>query len=149
MADELIRLDDNSRMVLSAIDVDTDEIRNLHMDESNRGLFVNLWVWDSVALDWTKMVQPTIEFDGDLTVTMGDVEALLSGHYYKRDKTYSYASGRLKYLARNTDIDAAESDTDWLVWKYEDADNPGAEGPRTSTAGVATVGAIDGLSWNT
>lgn len=71
-----------------------------------------------------------------------------SDEYYQRTHTYSYASGRLKYLAKNTDIDAAYADTDWIVWKYEDKDNSGSEGPRVATSGVATEAAINGLSWN-
>jgi hypothetical protein len=147
MADELLQLDKNSRVVLGAIDKDSEEIRYVGMDEDSRGLHVNQWVWDTGTSAWVRMTQPVVLAD-DLTVSMGDVEALLADHYYKRSKTYSYASGRIKYLAKNTDIDALEADVDWLVWKYSDADNADSEGPRTATSGVATVGAIDGLSWN-
>ena len=109
---------------------------------------VALLVYNPATLDWERMKQPILELTGDLTVTMGDVESLLAKSYYKRTKPYIYASGRVKYLCKNTDIDAAEADTDWLCWKYTDADIPEIEGPRTSAAGVALVGDVDGLAWN-
>jgi len=86
-------------------------------------------------------------FTGDLTVTMGDVEALLAGQYYKRTRFYEHASGRVKYKCKNTDIDANETDTDWYIWKMSDADSPIIEGPRQGA--VNTEAAINGLSWNT
>lgn len=148
MGNENLQLDQNGRVVLGAIDKDTGEIRYVGCDEDSRGLHTNMWVWDTNSTAWVRMKQPVVEVSGDLTITMGDLEALLADHYYKRTKTYSYGSGRIKYLARNTDIDAAEADTDWLCWKFSDADNADSEGPRTASSGVATEGAIDGLSWN-
>lgn len=67
--------------------------------------------------------------------------------YWRRFKPYLYSpSGRPKYIGKNTDIDAAETDTDWSIWKYTDADIPEIEGPRFGA--VDTEGGIDGLSWN-
>jgi len=99
-----------------------------------------------ITLADERMVQPTIELQGDLTVTMGDVEKLLAGHYYKRTKTYNYASGKMKYFCRNTDVDASETDTDWYITKFLDSDVYGDEGPRTGA--VNTEAAINALSWN-
>ena len=73
-------------------------------------------------------------YEGDLTVTMGDVEKLLADDYYSRLQPYLYASGRLKYICRNTDIDAALADTDWRIWKLTDASQPAKEGSRTGRA---------------
>jgi len=106
-----------------------------------------LYVWNPITLDWERMRQPMLELTGDLTVTMGDVEALLSDSYWKRMKPHNYLSGRPKYLCKNTDIDADETDTDWRIWKYSDADLPTIEGPRVGA--VNTEAAINGLSWVT
>jgi len=109
---------------------------------------VALYVYNATTLAWQRMVQPTIELSaGDLTVTLGDVERLLSNQYFKRTKMYAHASGRVKYLCKNTDIDAGETDTDWLCWKYSDAALPSIEGPRSGA--VNTEGTVDALSWNT
>ena len=67
--------------------------------------------------------------------------------YYQRDKFYPYSSGRVKYECRNEDVDAAETDTDWEVWKYSDADLPTIEGPREGA--VNTEAVVNALSWNT
>ena len=107
---------------------------------------VALYVWNAATVAWERMVQPTIEISGDLTVTMGDVERLLGDQYYARMKIYAYDSGRPKYICKNTDIDAAESDADWYCWKLTDAALPDKEGPRLSA--VAAVGTIDAKGWN-
>ena len=65
---------------------------------------------------------------------------------YSRMKTYSHASGNIKYVCNNTDIDANETDTDWLCWKYTDVAIPDKEGPRVGA--VNTEAAVNGLSWN-
>ena len=104
------------------------------------------YVWNTTTLAWDRMSQPTIHIAGDLTVTLGDVERLLADQYYARMKTYAHSSGRIKYLCKNTDIDAGETDTDWFCWKFTDAALPDKEGPRSGA--VNTEAAIDALSWN-
>ena len=119
------------------------------VDEGSQTLRINNWVWNPQASpnpDWERMKQPTLELVGDLTVTLGDVESLLADHYYKRMKPYTHASSRPKYVCKNTDIDANETDTDWFCWKYTDAAIPEVEGPRQGA--VNTEGTVDGLSWN-
>ncbi len=71
---------------------------------------------------------------------------IISRYPRGRTKPYTYASGRVKYIGRNTDIDAGETDTDWDIWKYEDAGIPEIEWPRTGA--VNTEAAINALSWN-
>jgi hypothetical protein len=66
---------------------------------------------------------------------------------YRRLKMFEYASGNLKYLCRNTNIDAEETDGDWDVWKFTDADLPTIEGPRTGA--VNTEGVVDAFNWKT
>jgi len=147
MADSLIKLDKNSRQTLAALDKDTGEIRNLGMDEDAETLHVALWRWDTDTTAWVRYDPAQVEFTGDLTVTMSDVEALLSDHYYKRMKPYTHASGNPKYICKNEDIDANETDTDWIIWRYSDADVPTIEGPRTGA--VNTEAIVDALSWVT
>ena len=115
-------------------------------DDQTNTLKIANYCYNPSTLQWERMKQPTVEIEGDLTVTMGDLERLLNDHYYQRMKPYSYASGNIKYLCKNTDIDANETDTDWLIWKFTDADIPEKEGPRTGA--VNTEAGIDGLGWN-
>lgn len=79
---------------------------------------------------------------GDLTVTMGDLEKLLAGTYWQRDKPYLYGSGRVKYLCKNTDKDAEFTTTTWRIWKFTDAAISEREGPRVGRADSAAN--IDG-----
>jgi len=65
---------------------------------------------------------------------------------YPRMKVFNYGSGRIKYICKNTNIDANETDTDWLIWKFTDSDEFDREGPRSGA--VNTEAVIDGLSWN-
>jgi len=128
---------DTKAPVIAAIDAETKTLR------------VNNWVWDPLASPnptWVRGRQATVELQGDLTVAMGDVERLLANQYYKRMKSYSYASGRIKYVCQNTDIDANETDTDWFVWKYTDDAAPDWEGTRQGA--VNTEGTVDLYSWN-
>jgi hypothetical protein len=113
------------------------------LDPDSRSIRVNVWVYNTTTLAWERMKQPTLELTGDLTVTLGDVERLLADQYYQRGKTYTHASGRVKYVCRNTDIDANETDTDWFCWLYSDADVPDWEGPRQGA--VNTEGTVDAL----
>ena len=128
---------DTKAPVIAAIDAETKTLR------------VNNWVWDPLASPnpaWIRDVGARVTVEGDLTVTLGDVERLLADQYYQRGKTYTHASGRVKYVCRNTDIDANETDTDWFCWKFTDAALPDKEGPRSGA--VNTEAAIDALSWN-
>lgn len=118
----------------------------IKVDPDSKSLRVNLWVYNPSTLDWERMKQPTLELTGDLTVTLGDVERLLANQYYLRMKPFSYASGRIKYICKNTDIDANETDTDWFCWKFTDASPPEHEGPRQGA--VNNEAAVNGLSWN-
>lgn len=120
--------------------------RELYLHPTVRGMPILAYVYNPTTLAWERMRQPTMEFGGDLEVTMGDVERLLGQAYYKRDKPYTHGSGRIKYICQNTDIDAAETATTWLIWKYTDASPPEVEGPRVGR--VDTVAQIDALSWN-
>lgn len=112
----------------------------LKADESTGSLRVGLFVWDTDGLEWVKMTQPALEADLD------QVEALLAGSYWQRTFSYAYASDRIKYLCKNTDIDANSTDADWKIWKYSDSDLPAMEGPRIGA--INTEAVIDSLAWN-
>jgi len=116
------------------------------IDATSKTLRINNWVWDIGTTAWVRMKQPILELAGDLTVTMGDVERILNDQYYKRMKIYAYGSGRAKYICKNTDMEAAEGDTDWFCWKLTDAALPDKEGPRLSA--VDAEATIDAKSWN-
>lgn len=79
-------------------------------------------------------------------LSLDTLNSSVLNEYYPRMKSYNYSSGRVKYICHNTDIDAAETDTDWSIFKYVDSDAMEYEGPRTGA--VNTEAAIDGLSWN-
>ena len=128
---------DTKAPVIVAVDAETQTLRT------------NNWVWDPLASPnptWIRDVGARVTVEGDLTVTMGDVERLLGDQYYARMKIYSHSSGNVKYVCKNTNIDAAESDTDWYCWKFTDADIPDKEGPRQSA--VDAEATIDAESWN-
>ena len=75
-------------------------------------------VWNPTTLAWERMKQPILELAGDLTVTLGDVEKLLAGHYWK-DQRFSYTSGDLIYKGLSTTHKAATDAGDlWWAWKY-------------------------------
>lgn len=57
-------------------------------------------------------------YEGDLTVSMGDVEKLLAGHYWK-DQRFAYSSGKLQYRGLSTTHKASTSSGNlWWIWKY-------------------------------
>ena len=79
MADELIKLDANSRQTLAGLDKDTGEIRNIGMDEDSEGLHVNQWVWDTATAAWIRMTQPVIELTtSNLYLALDGVEGSLT-----------------------------------------------------------------------
>ena len=79
---------------------------DIFMDTTAGALYTGAWVWNTSTLAWEKMTQP-------VSYTQGDWDS-----HYQRMKPYLYGSGRPKYICRNTDIDANETDTDWTNWKY-------------------------------
>ena len=148
MADEVLNRDENAAFITGGVGDTNEEIIRLRLIESIKGIKIACYVYDTGTTSWVAMQQPVLEVSNlDLTVTMGDVEKLLAKQYYLRMKPYTHASERIKYVCKNTDIDASETDTDWFCWKYSDADIPEIEGPRQGA--VNTEGAVDALSWAT
>jgi hypothetical protein len=118
---------------------------NVAVDPDYNLLHILNWVWNTSTMQPERMKQPVLELTGDLTVTLGDVERLLADQYYTRMKIFAYGSGRIKYITRNTDIAAGETDTDWFCWKFTDVSLPEKEGPRQGA--VNDEAAVNGLSW--
>jgi hypothetical protein len=120
MADDLAKRDGNWAKNVLVLDFDTEEFRHLFTLES--GAFKSivlsgLMVWDATAGEWVKMVQPSITLNADdLTVTMGDVEKLLAGNYWK-DMRLEYSGDDLIYEGRHTVHKTAEATATWHIWK--------------------------------
>jgi len=74
-------------------------------------------MWNPTTLAFELPKQPAIEFTGDLTVTMGDVERLLADNYWK-DKRLDWTSGDLDYMGVNVTAGAATNAATWYVFKY-------------------------------
>lgn len=134
--------------IIGGEDKDTGERVNLAVAEVAPGVYALAtvpYVWNASDLDYDRGQQAQILAD-DLTVSMGDVEKLLSDFYWQRSKFY-YSGNNITYVCYNTDIDANETDTDWYIWKltYTGSNVQTKEGPRQ--------GAVDsepsGLAWNT
>lgn len=90
-------------------------------DTVSRSLRTNNWVWNSGTLAWERMSQPqtTINIDGDFTATIGDLEALLIGSYFK-DVRYDYDSDdNCIYKGLHLTLGAAESDGSWFIIRYD------------------------------
>ena len=74
-------------------------------------------VWNPTTLAWERMKQPSIDV-ADLTVTTGDIEKLLAGHYWK-DQRFEFSSGDLIYKGLSTTHKASTSTGNlWWIWKY-------------------------------
>ena len=89
------------------------------VEAGTRTLRINNWVWDVGSVSWIRMKQPSIEYSGDLTVTMGDVERLLAGAYWLNIKYDYNANGELIYKGCNDDLNAANGDTDWYITRFD------------------------------
>jgi hypothetical protein len=73
----------------------------------------------SVACDASGRLYAVLEFDGDLTVTTGDLEKLLSGSYWL-DTRIDDTSGNVDYKGVNTVHKATEATATWRIWKFSD-----------------------------
>ena len=89
------------------------------IEAETRTLRINNWVWDVDSVSWIRMKQPSIQYSGDLTVTMGDVERLLAGAYWLSTKLFYDGSNNCIYKCCNTDLSAIDGDTDWYIFKYD------------------------------
>ena len=95
---------------------DEDDIMVPSVDVASEALKVACLVYntDTLAHEW--MTQPVVNI-GDLTVTMGDVEALLANAYWE-DTLFDFTSGNLDYKGQHTVHKTAEGAATWWIWKY-------------------------------
>ncbi len=77
------------------------------------------FVWNTDGMDWEAMEQPTVEYGGDLTVTMGDVERLLAENYWLNFKYDYNATGDCIYKGMNTSLSATNGYADWYIVKFD------------------------------
>ena len=100
-------------------DPDTKAAIAAAVEAETRTLRINNWVWDTGSVAWIRMKQPSIEYSGDLTVTMGDVERLLANAYWLNTK-YDYdADSQLIYKGCNDALNAADGDIDWWISRFD------------------------------
>jgi hypothetical protein len=118
-------IDDYHKLLNIIKGVDADDLSKfvvLTVDKNTRTLRINNWVWDPDLTpdpDWVRMKQPILEFSGDLTVTMGDVEKLLAGVYFPETR-YDYdADDNCIYKGEHTTLNVSEDDTEWRITKYD------------------------------
>jgi len=123
----VFKADDNNASVLGIVDESGEPKEAYGEDGLARPLLgVMSYVWDPDALTVAKMTQPqtTINVDGDFTATVGDLEALSIGNYFK-DVRYAYdGDGNCIYKGQHVTLDASTALTTWYITKYEyDGDN--------------------------
>lgn len=115
--------DGNERLVGGPVDLESALTKNFRAKECNFSAGGSVHALavvpiyynpDTLTYEWAQ--KPTIEID-DLTVSMGDVEKLLSNSYWKLKK-YDYTSGDLDYAGFHPEIDAEDGDGGWFIWKY-------------------------------
>lgn len=93
-------------------------------DSVSRSLRTNQWVWSTGSMAWERMTQPqtTINVDGDFTASIGDIEGLLIGSYFK-DIRYDYdVDGNCIYKGQHLTLSASQSDVNWYVIRYDYTD---------------------------
>jgi len=119
--DDRLRTDRNHHATLGSVGIDSDEIRQLKLiEEGDLSLVpVAVHVYDTTLLEWIRGQQAIINATGDLTVTMGDVESLLAKYYWKNTQVEYNSSNNPIYIGRNTDLSAADGDTDWYITRID------------------------------
>lgn len=78
-----------------------------------------LYIWNADTLAWERMQQPIVTVDGDLIVSMGDVERLLADYYWLRIKYEYDGSDNCIYKGCNVSLTAADGDTDWYITRFD------------------------------
>jgi len=123
MARESLRLDANGRNVLGVWERETEEVHMIRCDPTTLAIKILNYVWDPETLEAKMMTQPAINIDSDdLTLTMGDMEKLGAGTYW-RDFRYKYdANGNCTYQGKHTELNASEDSINWYITRYDYTD---------------------------
>jgi len=96
-------------------------LRPLKVDADTHTLHILNWVYNPSTLAWERMKQPVLELTGDLTVTMGDVERLLAGQYWKDHRIERDGNNLPLYIGVHTTHKASVDDADdpgWWIVKF-------------------------------
>lgn len=112
-----------------------DRVAAVSTPEGNAALLIANLVYNPNTLNFELMQQPIVEVAGDLTVTMGDVEKILAGNYWKQER-YDYdVNGNAIYIGRHLSATEVEGDTAWWIWKltWTDGAMTRKQGPITGT----------------
>ena len=94
-----------------------EDVECLEMGDGKHGLIVIPTVYDPDTGEFVLQTQPNVMVDGDLTVTMGDVEKLLANNYWK-DQRLEWSGDDLIYKGYHTTTNASQSDSNWYIFKY-------------------------------
>lgn len=99
-------------------DPDNDEVLMVATSDSGGAPKVYNFVYNPSTLSWERMKQPVVELSGDLTVTMGDVEAATNNTYWRKT-LYDYdVNDNVIYKGFHITYNAADSDTSHYIIKY-------------------------------
>lgn len=94
-----------------------DILHTMQTPEGKNALLMVPCVYNPDTLGLQLMTQPNMTLEGELTVSMEGVEALLSDNYFKQIM-YDYdVDGNIIYIGRHLVINAADTDTAWWIWK--------------------------------
>jgi hypothetical protein len=94
-----------------------EDVEVLELGDGKHGLIVIPTVFDPASGKFKLQTQPNILVDGDLTVTMGDLEKIGTNSYWK-DRRMEWNGDDLIYKAYHTSTDANQGDTNWYIYKY-------------------------------
>ena len=110
--------DVQGRPVLAVYDSENDVIKMATTSDGDNAIKIYNFVYNPSTLAWERMKQPLLELAGDLTVTMGDVEAATNDTYWRK-YIYDYdVNDNLIYKGVHITYNAADGDTDHYILKY-------------------------------
>jgi len=110
--------DVQGRPVLAVYDSENDVIKMATTSDGDNAIKIYNFVYNSSTLQWERMRQPTVDLNGDLTVTMGDVEAATNNTYWRKT-LYDYdGDDNVIYKGVHITYNAADSDTGHYIIKY-------------------------------
>ena len=120
---KLFKRDDNNAAVLGVLNSATNEVEMVHGENCTDKTLIGAmnYVWDEVGGIPIRMTQPltNVNVEGDFTATLGDLESLIIGNYFK-DVRYDYdVDYNCIYTGSHLTLGAATSDTDWYILRYD------------------------------
>lgn len=97
------------------------EVLVIYGDKETKSQNVNLRIWDDTGtLSWVRLSKSMMGIEvGDLTVTMGDVEALLADRYWLDERIEYDGDGNPIYIGKNITLGVSEDSTTWYITRYD------------------------------